>query len=46
MGTVSGFDVGVLELTACYGGVVVVVMLMVGVIHTYSALTHHTAPEV
>jgi len=40
MGTDSDFDVGVAELTACYGRVVVVVMMiMAGVVHTYSALT-------
>jgi hypothetical protein len=40
MGTESGFDVEVAELTVCYGRVVVVVvMIMAGVVHTYSALT-------
>jgi len=43
MGTESGFDVGVAELTACCGRVVVVVvMIMAGVVHTYSALTQIT----
>jgi len=40
MGTEPGFDVGVADLTACYGTVVVVVMMiMAGVVHAYIALT-------
>jgi len=35
MGTEPGFDMGVADLTACYGRVVVVVMMiMAGVVHT------------
>jgi len=40
MGTEPGFDVGVAELTACYGRVLVVMMMITaGVVHTYTALT-------
>lgn len=54
MGTESVFDGGVVELTACDGRVVVVMMLkMAGMVHTYTALTqlyvaemNQTAPVV